>query len=267
MFIIACVVYERTIDRIGSIREFTLFQNMHEDVQFRIYDNSGNETVDLNRAYCLKSSNIQYCPNNSNIGLSRTYNKVLKTSNEDDWIFWADDDTVFSIDYLENVYRYSQTNLNSLISGVIRSQTGSLLSPVSRAGKAEPVEAPDGKVLTNVYCINSGLCVKRNVYSKIGYYNEQLFVDMIDYWFFDELHKLSSDQVYIASGEIKQSFSGNTHAALRKMLRRYRIYKKDFSAYCALEKKKASYKYRILGRHYLKILYLGFMNWSSYEKD
>ena len=267
MFIIACVIYEKSIERIGSYKEFGLFQRAHQDVQFRIYDNSGSDTCDLNREFCIAKPNIQYFPNGSNIGLSRTYNKVLKTSNEDDWIFWADDDTVFSVDYLENVYRYSQAGLTPVISGVIRTQTGNLLSPVSPDKALGQEEALDGRVLSGVYCINSGLCVRRNIYSKIGYYDERLFVDMIDYWFFDELRKNSSDQVYIAQGEIKQSFSGNTHAAMQKMLRRYKIYKNDFSVYCALEGKKAGYKYKILVRHYIKILYLGFLNWCCNEKD
>ncbi len=257
MFYIICVVYNKTIMDIRSIESFLELRNHHEDVRIRVYDNSEINVAAKNKTYCETVGElIQYVCNDGNIGLSCSYNKMLDTSDETDWLMWTDDDTWFSPAYLENAYHKAKNGQSMIISGVVRTQTDAIISPIRREDH-QPEKDPVGRIVHEVYCINSGLCIQRSIYQQIGLYNEKLFLDMIDYWLFDELSKHKMNRVFIVPGEIIQNFSGNSRVKILSQLRRFRIYRRDFRTYCVLEDKNFLYRERILIRRFLKILYIG----------
>ena len=258
MFNIVCIVYNKLLSEIRSMEEFLLLQAAHGDVRICVYDNSVTEAAEQNlRLSKEKYGNIHYTGNGGNLGLSKAYNRMLTETGTGDWLLWTDDDTYFSSEYLENVYQETKTGLVPVISGVVKTQTGSVLSPVTAADH-RALGSSAGKTVEDVYCINSGLCINREVYDRIGFYNEKLFLDMIDYWLFDEMRKRGIREVMIIPGEITQDFSGKGAAALKPMLRRFSIYRKDFRAYCELEGKSFFYREKILIRRYLNILRQGF---------
>ncbi len=261
MFRIICVVYNKFIDQISSLNVFYELKKKHDDVIVQIYDNSKEEIAKKNQeTTALGYLDIIYIWNNGNIGLSKSYNKALSESKLEDWLFFADDDTSFPVSYLEKVYSYThQDNVSSVVSGIIYSQSGAIISPLRKIDH-NGLKLNGDTICKEVYCINSGLCVKREIYEIIGFYNETLFLDMIDYWLFDELSKYKMNKVMILDERIMQDFSGGGRSALKTMLVRFRIYKKDFSNYCTIEKKGFIYKYKILGRRIVKILYFSLFN-------
>lgn len=257
MLYIICVLYNKTIEHIRSLDQFLQIQEQHDGVQVCIYDNSDvHEIAEENQhLFMERYSQIRYICNKGNLGLSGTYNRVLPEVQDDDWLLWTDDDTAFSKEYLENIYQETKKTGMPVLSGIVRTQSGSVLSPIGRDDHKAKAEAT-GAIVENVYCINSGLCVKRVVYNEIGFYNEKLFLDMVDYWLFDELSKKGLNQVMIVSGEITQNFSGNSRAKLSALLKRFRIYRKDFKAYCILENRSWFYCETVLLKRFLHIISL-----------
>lgn len=253
MFFIVCVVYNRLVEEIRSLSQFVSLADAHGDVRVLIYDNSTKEDLVRANGANLHAKEIIYYSCNENAGLSGAYNRALKEVNGAGWILWADDDTWFSEEYLENVYEKTRTTQAQIVSGIVKTNTGSILSPIFR-GAQNVGEIVHDNVYRDVYCINSGLCVSSSVYTVIGCYDEKLFVDMIDYWLFDELHKKQLDIVEIVAGEISQSFSGTSSQALSVKMKRFKMFSKDFKYYCSVEKKGIIYKYKVLVKRLASIL-------------
>ena len=114
---IITVVYNRQIDEIRSISEFYILMNKYPDAGLIVTDNSTDESVlEQNRAAASRSGRIQYLESGGNIGLSRAYNLALASIPKDEpfWVMLSDDDTRFSMEYLENGYRRIRRELNSV---------------------------------------------------------------------------------------------------------------------------------------------------------
>ena len=253
MIYIACVVYNKRIEDITSVEHFCSLSNKYDDVRIIILDNSTkDEIIEFNRLI-KHDSKLIYIDNKGNIGLSKSYNKVLGIVASDDWILWADDDTLFSYEYLENLYVAVAKSKVDIITGIVKTNIDTVLSPIHR-NKKDNSAIPTNKVLNNIYCINSGLCIKRSVYNVIGNYDEILFIDMIDYWLFDELHKKKLDHAMIITGTIKQNFSGTSKGTFSSNFKRFRIYSRDFNHYCSLEKKSFLYRVSTLSKRFGRIL-------------
>ncbi len=252
MFYIACVVYNKKIDNVRSLQHFLEFAEKHDDVRIVMLDNTTDSKLleESSKSKYLKS--VLYLKNNGNVGLAKAYNRILEITNSEDWIMWSDDDTWFSETFIQNVYFASRNNDNILITGMINTNKDTILSPIWRREK-DNRHFEIGKTYKDLYCINSGLCTKRAVYNLIGKYDEGFFIDMIDYWLFDELHKRDIDQVYLVGGEIKQDFSGTSKGSISQKMKRFRIYAKDFNYYCDVEKKKWNYRVYILVKRLGKI--------------
>ena len=253
MFYIACVVYNKKISDIRSLDKYEKISYAHNDIKIIIVDNTSNEVIIQENKSYKKSNTIQYICNEENLGLSKAYNIVLGNTNSEDWILWTDDDTLFSEEYLNNVYSATFIDNVRVIAGFVRTNKGSLLSPISCSHDNNTVYH-EHTIYNNLYCINSGLCVKRSIYDSIGYYDERMFVDMIDYWFFDELRKVDFDNVLIVPGFILQNFSGTSRGPILSKIKRFKVYSKDFNIYCSLERRPLAYRISVLVRHLGKII-------------
>lgn len=252
MLYIACVVYNKRIEDISSLSQYMDMLKRHDDVKIILLDNTTQREI-INHNISFKGdSSIEYIINGENIGLSRAYNRVLDLIKSEDWVFWADDDTYFSIEYLENVYTATKCDV-LIVSGIVKTNINTILSPIKRTHKVNTVIVA-GKKHDNLYCINSGLCVRKSVYNVIGKYDEGFFLDMIDYWLFDELNKRSLDQILIVAGDISQSFSGTSKTTLVSKLRRFKIYAHDFNHYCTVEKRPLFYRIGILIKRFARII-------------
>lgn len=252
---IVCVLYNKYIIDIASLDNF-LNLKKDRDVNIWLFDNSDKNYVRQNkRIYENYKIYLNYIDNGGNIGLSRTYNKALRLiQNMSDWILFSDDDTKFSMNYLINIYNEIQNNNKiSIMSGVIKTKFG-ILSPLKDNtifSREKGINLPG--VYKNIFCINSGLVVKRSIYSIIGKYNERLFLDMIDHYFMDKLIECNYNTILIVSGEIEQDYSGEKKVYNEQIEKRYKIFKTDFVNYCSITKKSIFYKYFILNKREVKI--------------
>jgi GT2 family glycosyltransferase len=229
--------------------------NRHADVRLIISDNSDNAGIKCESQQQIQQLDAIYLDNNGNIGLSKAYNRILDYIEDGPfWLMLSDDDTIFSPAFLENAYTASKKTNAHAISGIIR--TGDqVMSPVRKNSvfprKSMFIDKP-GKY-NNIYCINSGLIIRSSVFSKIGRYDEKLFLDMIDYWFMDELINNNINEIEIVEGSIDQNFSANEKQSSKAKWKRFGIYRKDFLIYCQLTDKPARYKWGIIAKRFLSI--------------
>lgn len=262
---IVVILYNKSIQEIKSLNVFIHFMSFHKNVKLYIFDNSENEYKHLNKKYhrgLQPNNHIYYFLNGGNIGLSKAYNRALHMiSNLDDWIMWSDDDTLFSLDYLEHVYEAIKSDNSNIISGIIRMREGKLFSPLKRNRIFHRTKdfITETGIYNNIYCVNTGLVVNRRIYELCGLYDECLFLDMIDFWFMEELEKRRINRIELVEGEIIQDFSGDGFKDYASEKKRDKIYRKDFSVYCKLENKTVIYKYVSSIKRYLKLLLSGLI--------
>ena len=219
-------------------------------MQIIVVDNSEEEYTKVNQHLLENCNSIRYICNHGNLGLSKGYNKAIN-SIEDDcyWVMLSDDDTEFGMDYLRNVCDSLETTKANIITGCIKVSDGTSISPVTSNSiinrNKKPITIPG--VYENIYCINSGLAIKSDVFNAIGLFSEDLFLDMIDFWFMDTLIKYNLNRIEVLDGTIYQSFSGNETFNDYSM-KRYEIYKRDFNEYCKLTNKPITYKIILIKR-------------------
>ena len=102
---IITVIYNRQIDEIRSLPEFMILMDRHPGVGLIVADNSTDiDVLDQNRKTAAESGRLHYLECGGNVGLSRAYNKALAAIPKDEayWVMLSDDDTEFSLEYLEN---------------------------------------------------------------------------------------------------------------------------------------------------------------------
>lgn len=252
-FIIACVLYNSEINSINSLSAFMALKNAHDNVEIVIVDNSEKEEV--KKKSQSQSHDIIYLDNNGNKGLSVAYNRVLSEFlNDPCWIMLADDDTEFSIEYLENAYSKAMINSNRIFCGIVRTEQG-VLSPLkaNKVRKQSDLFINEPGIYNNIFCINSGLVFNISVIKETGFFEEKIFLDMLDYWFMDKLIELHMNRIEVLGGDIWQHFSGTEITDKKSQKRRFSIYKKDFSTYCHVTKKNPVYKYSTLFRRIISI--------------
>ena len=170
------------------------FLNLPIGFRLIVFDNSTDiEIRKKNQKYCL-DHHVIYLTANTNVGLSKAYNQVIQkylTSN--DYLLFLDYDTTIGKDYFE------------LIQKVLTQTQYDVYSPININSKTKKIDSPklfkDEKVLTSkdtdltadtydfFNSINNGLVVKGSIYSKIGLYNESLFVYFVDANFFVNLFR------------------------------------------------------------------------------
>ena len=259
-FYILCVLYNDSIDNIASVRNFQALKNNHTNVEIIVVDNSELECVKTkSKAY---SERLIYIDNNGNKGLSNAYNKAISLIHDTDyWLMLADDDTEFSLEFLEAAYSAAMKHEHSLICGLVKTDTGSL-SPTRRntVFRKQDTYISDTGVYSDIFCINSGMIIHSEVLDAVGPFEERIFLDMLDYWFMDQLIEKRLNTVEVVEGDIYQHFSGNERADKEALLRRFTIYKKDFSTYCRLTDKSIPYKYGVLLKRTLSIYKTVYIN-------
>lgn len=106
---IITVIYNRRICEIRSLPQFQAMIGRHPEITLIIADNSTEESIlEQNREVASQRSWLRYIECGGNIGLSRAYNRAIATIPQDAryWVMFADDDTWFSLEYLENAHRY-----------------------------------------------------------------------------------------------------------------------------------------------------------------
>ncbi len=253
---ILTIVYNTKIEDIKSLDVFLSFRENHPVTVIVVADNSVDDKILESNSRC--SLPITYIPCGGNIGISKAYNKALRTIEDESFrVMLSDDDTLFSEEYMENMYAASceEANKDRLICGLIDTDNG-WMSPrsIRTTNAAFPflLRKPVPGVYKDRNPVNSGLCIPGFLIRKIGGYDERLFLDYVDYLFMDKIRKAGFGEVVLVPGRIHQEFSGFSDD-IDSTLKRWEIFRKDFSSYCDITNKSALYKNYLLARRSLNI--------------
>lgn len=263
LLFIVCVVYNKNINDIVSYNQFLKSSKENKCVRLMVVDNSTEQHIVKNNLEMEKE--FIYLNSDGNIGLSKAYNKALayidnqKLSTSNIWVMLADDDTIFPEKYLINLIKaikeIDATGVKcALISTNIKTNNG-CMSPFTIKGLAiNAFEGETGKYYSNIYAINSGLCIKRDLLKLIGDYDENLFLDYVDIYFFDRVKKAGKGNLLIIDGDVQQKFSAVQDKSNGDSKKRFQIFKKDFTQYCRTTNKSVLFWLFILGKRRLNIM-------------
>lgn len=182
----AIIVYNKKIEESVTCRKIKSFSNLKVDIL--IIDNSEVETG--NAEYC-KVNAIRYISMNGNAGLSKAYNVAVNASKNSDVIILFDDDTEITEEYFHKLQEAvtDQPNVD-IFAPIIYGQDGVIYSPNEfNFLKNRFISAPDQEVSQEYFnAIASCLAIRMNVFN--GYeFDEILFVDQVDQYFFCEQRK------------------------------------------------------------------------------
>ena len=257
---IACVLYNKMISEIASFDVFLELSFNHDRVHFLVVDNSSEAYVRNNEIFAAGNEYIEYVSVGGNVGLSKAYNlawKYIKKNISDaTFMLIADDDTQFSAEYLYNVYSFCNAGGGDVCSGVIYDKNGKCISPNTDfdwLGRDKYAVKNPGHY-KNIYCFNSGLCITTALLDTLGGFDENLFVDMVDYWLMDTLSAHGKNSIEILSGDIIQDFSASSYSNIESVVNRYKIYKKDFNEYCKSCNKSRLFKWFYGNRRRLNVM-------------
>lgn len=258
LFVICCL-YNKHISEIGSLTSFLALKN-EKNVEIIIIDNSNSFIENENeKEYLRKYKNkIIYISNKDNLGLSKSYNIALeyisRLNLKHFWIMLADDDTIFSMEYFNNVWQKMKIGNAKIMTGLICSKD-KILAPMKKyhAIKRKRDIIQSCGIYRNIYCINSGLFLDSDILKKIKCFDEKLFVDMVDYWLMDKLMEYGINKIEVVPGKIQQSFSSVDNFDKGSTMKRFQIFKKDFVNYCKMTHKPFYFKFIILIKRSLKV--------------
>ena len=211
-------------------KSFNFMKKYKDKIKTIIFDNS---TIDLgNKKYCDKN-NIEYYSVNKNIGLSKAYNYVISKIDlsPNNYLIILDDDTQLNDEYIEEVLENIKTNEYDIYLPIIKSNQR-IISPSNVQFNCRVKAISDIKQINmkKITAINSGMIIKTSIYNEI-LYNEQIFLDYVDHDFMKNVRK-NKYKIKILNSVLEQNFSRDEKGELQSELIRYKIYKKDFKAYC-----------------------------------
>ncbi len=216
---------------IRDLQLMTFYSKTKDMFLWAFIDNSTDNTIKHNNTeYCTHE--ISYIDMNGNFGLSVAYNHGLKLllSKSCDWIVLLDQDTTLSNEYFDELIELSKLdNSDCLIYAPIVKSEKQVLSP--RYFKKNKLQTTLEKNDNSLFAlINSGIVINRAVFETYGMYDENLFLDMVDYDFLWSIYRKNKDiKIGIMRSELNQSFSGNQINNNDK--KRFQNYKNDLWTY------------------------------------
>lgn len=195
------VIYNKKIDESITCKNI---QSLSRDIDLLVVDNS---EIDMaNEEYC-KATSIRYISMKGNKGLSKAYNTAIDNSPNSDVIVFFDDDTEIKQDYFnvlkDALDKYPDVDI---FAPIIKGQDGVIYSPNEfNFLKNHFIVRADQKVSQEAFnAIASCLAVRVRVFETYRF-NEKLFVDQVDQYFFCEQRKLGR-KFGILNVEILQNF-------------------------------------------------------------
>lgn len=135
-----------------------------------------NNSLNKSDVCCLieefKSDSIIFQSNDANKGLSVVYNEIFRKAKElgVEWILILDQDTVISSTLVSSFLGYTHEAEIAILCPQIEDRNDATFM---KAQKNEEIE----------YCINSGSFVRVEAWERVEGYDENLFIDLVDYDF------------------------------------------------------------------------------------
>lgn len=188
MIIASIVVYNKKIEE--SITYKRIKDTSRSNIKILVVDNS--ETDFGNEEYCKKNM-IDYISMNGNKGLSKAYNVVIKYCKQQnvDVIILFDDDTEITDEYFDKLDKalFEEMNID-IFAPIIYGQDGVIYSPNEfNFVKNHFISSPEQDVSQEKFnAIASCLAIRMRVFDDYSF-NELLFLDQVDQFFFCEQRK------------------------------------------------------------------------------
>lgn len=182
----AVVVYNK------KIRESITCQKIREvdmDIDILVLDNSEKETG--NNKFCV-DNHMRYISMSGNKGLSKAYNAAVDNSAGSDVIVLFDDDTEVTTEYFNALKNALRTHPDAdIFAPIIKGQDGVIYSPNEFSFlRNHFISSADQKVSQGSFnAIASCLAIRMKVFDNYRF-NEKLFVDQVDQFFFCEQRKI-----------------------------------------------------------------------------
>lgn len=234
------VIYNKAIDDSITCRCIKKIDGL--DVEIIVVDNS--ETDMGNKKVC-DDKGYKYISMHGNKGLSKAYNAAIDNT-DSDIIIILDDDTELTEDYFEKLNSAAHNNENvDVFAPVVYGQDGGIYSPNEfNFLRNHFIKSKDQEVSQESFnAIASCLAIRRKVFDNYRF-DETLFVDQVDQYFFCQQRKLGRSFMKLDT-IINQSFyqRGATLSAERGW-RRVRLRLIDVMRHAKLM---GGLKYKILG--------------------
>lgn len=216
----------------GSLSLNSLFMIKLVNLKILVCDNSTKFNIkDANVRYCNKYG-IEYMDMKGNVGISKAYNKALSKIDNDNWVVIFDQDTEIPREYFDELNNSILKYPHVYIHVPVVKSNNTQISPCLISNynvKKTTLESPG--LYRHITAINSGMAIRRDVFYKVGGYNEDIFLDYLDHYFIRE-YKKHFKEIALFNCTLVQSFSDADHSNISSDLNRFKIYKKDFYQFC-----------------------------------
>ncbi|MDM1373363.1 hypothetical protein [Myroides marinus] len=224
--------YKETVTFKTLVTSFYEMSN-GDSLSIYVFDNTPRKVDMRMNTFCKYDEDIEiyYFTENTNKGLPYAYNMMSKEafSNAYEYIVLLDQDTSLPVDFY---MKYTScTHLLDINCPKVFSKS-KLISPsiVKNYRSYNLLGFEKGSLnLQKITCINSGLLINLDFYTRIGGYNEELFLDFCDHDFIDKVKK-SRDIVNVLDVSLEQDFSNDVHD-LEQAKKRYNLYVRDLKVY------------------------------------
>lgn len=155
----------------------------------------------------IHKKNVFLIRNSENIGLSKSYNKALRYARENnyDFLLLLDQDSTCSGNMIEEFSKHASNDYACLVP-FKHHQNEDYQQHLYKTSK-DSIPHGDSELVETA--INSGTCINLNILPKDFLFNENLFVDCIDWDFFLRLQKASLKVLRVNTTEISVEI-GNT---------------------------------------------------------
>jgi len=199
-----------------------------EDIRVIIVDNS---TIQTSNAEFAKMNNWEHVSMEGNFGLAKAYNRGIELAGESSVICLFDDDTEVDKEYFEKLRQVeTQEPDTKVFLPMVFDEIGLLSPSVIRGLAVSRVDSMTEIEPENINGINSGMAIRREVFNDYRY-DEGYFLDYIDHAFIRDMKKRGFT-ISVFDAKLKQAFFANSRADAGAVIRRFKIFKKDFKRFC-----------------------------------
>lgn len=133
--------------------------------------------------------NLRYIKNNANIGIAASLNAGVECAAEEgfNWVITLDDDTLVSETYVADVFEFIQGNQLPDIG----------LVACSREGRVRAASVNGEKFFIKRTLITSGSVFSVDIFRRIDGFDEELFIDLVDFDFCTKIRKIEHNIVML----------------------------------------------------------------------
>jgi GT2 family glycosyltransferase len=245
----------------------TLNSVLNKKVELFLFDNSPTA---LNVPQRFESDNfkITYSFDTLNPGLSIAYNHALLEASKEGkkWMLLLDQDTLITKNFIEEITNLFTELLDESIVAIIPrvnsfENKDAEISPAMMFffGGFRPISIKAGVSIEPISGINSGTILKVDFMNSINGFNNIFNLDMLDHWYFREIHK-AQKKVFVLESTIYQSLSVSDNYEDNVSLDRYKNMLNAELIFVKLlgPKHYILFKFRLLYRLFKQIKYRNF---------